>query len=184
MDEATGPPPAPAARRDGAACPRGVAGPPGAPGPADSGCSRPVQRAYCGQCSERIWGLARQGYRCINCKLLVHKRCHVLVPLSCDRHMVSGGRHSLRGCPHCPGALGLLLSRRGPDIVPATREREEGAPVGCRVTAQASGPGRALFLSPGSPRHSWGPQGPPVGSLLDCDVSRGTRSWGLTAADA
>ncbi|KAM6173618.1 protein kinase C zeta type isoform 3-T3 [Erethizon dorsatum] len=47
------------------------------------------RRAYCGQCSERIWGLARQGYRCINCKLLVHKRCHVLVPLTCRRHMDS-----------------------------------------------------------------------------------------------
>ncbi|KAJ8780622.1 hypothetical protein J1605_000665 [Eschrichtius robustus] len=50
---------------------------------------RVVTRAYCGQCSERIWGLARQGYRCINCKLLVHKRCHVLVPLTCNRHMDS-----------------------------------------------------------------------------------------------
>lgn len=49
------------------------------------------QRAYCGQCSERIWGLARLGYRCVNCKLLVHKRCHVLVPLTCQRHMVSVG---------------------------------------------------------------------------------------------
>uniref|UniRef100_A0A8I5UGI1 protein kinase C n=41 Tax=Catarrhini TaxID=9526 RepID=A0A8I5UGI1_PONAB len=47
------------------------------------------QRAYCGQCSERIWGLARQGYRCINCKLLVHKRCHGLVPLTCRKHMDS-----------------------------------------------------------------------------------------------
>uniref|UniRef100_A0A8D2J894 protein kinase C n=1 Tax=Varanus komodoensis TaxID=61221 RepID=A0A8D2J894_VARKO len=45
------------------------------------------RRAYCGQCSERIWGLGRQGYKCINCKLLVHKRCHVLVPLTCKRHM-------------------------------------------------------------------------------------------------
>lgn len=45
--------------------------------------------AYCGQCSGRIWGLSRQGYRCINCKLLVHKRCHVLVPLTCRRHMDS-----------------------------------------------------------------------------------------------
>lgn len=66
---------------------------PGLPGgPAGPDCyhSRP-QRAYCGQCSERIWGLARQGYRCINCKLLVHKRCHVLVPLTCRRHMVSRG---------------------------------------------------------------------------------------------
>uniref|UniRef100_A0A8B9PG24 Protein kinase C n=1 Tax=Apteryx owenii TaxID=8824 RepID=A0A8B9PG24_APTOW len=40
------------------------------------------RRAYCGQCSERIWGLGRQGYKCINCKLLVHKRCHILVPLT------------------------------------------------------------------------------------------------------
>ncbi|XP_077835775.1 protein kinase C zeta type isoform X3 [Macaca mulatta] len=47
------------------------------------------RRAYCGQCSERIWGLARQGYRCINCKLLVHKRCHGLVPLTCRKHMDS-----------------------------------------------------------------------------------------------
>uniref|UniRef100_A0A8C2TFP9 protein kinase C n=1 Tax=Coturnix japonica TaxID=93934 RepID=A0A8C2TFP9_COTJA len=46
------------------------------------------RRAYCGQCSERIWGLSRQGYKCINCKLLVHKRCHILVPLTCKRHMV------------------------------------------------------------------------------------------------
>ncbi|CDQ60453.1 unnamed protein product [Oncorhynchus mykiss] len=43
--------------------------------------------AYCGHCSERIWGLGRQGYKCINCKLLVHKRCHTLVPLTCQRHM-------------------------------------------------------------------------------------------------
>uniref|UniRef100_W5L3R7 protein kinase C n=1 Tax=Astyanax mexicanus TaxID=7994 RepID=W5L3R7_ASTMX len=47
------------------------------------------RKAYCGHCSERIWGLGRQGYRCINCRLLVHKRCHKLVPLSCQRHMVS-----------------------------------------------------------------------------------------------
>ncbi|KAF0880676.1 KPCZ kinase, partial [Crocuta crocuta] len=47
------------------------------------------RRAYCGRCSERIWGLAGQGFRCINCRLLVHKRCHVLVPLTCNRHMDS-----------------------------------------------------------------------------------------------
>ncbi|CAH2302525.1 kinase C zeta type isoform X1 [Pelobates cultripes] len=46
-----------------------------------------TQKAYCGQCSERIWGLGRQGYKCINCKLLVHKRCHVFVPLTCKKHM-------------------------------------------------------------------------------------------------
>ncbi|KAJ8388099.1 hypothetical protein AAFF_G00147170 [Aldrovandia affinis] len=45
------------------------------------------RKAYCGHCSDRIWGLGRQGYKCINCKLLVHKRCHKLVPLTCQRHM-------------------------------------------------------------------------------------------------
>ncbi|XP_075695759.1 protein kinase C zeta type isoform X3 [Rhinoderma darwinii] len=45
------------------------------------------RKAYCGQCSERIWGLGRQGYKCINCKLLVHKRCHILVPQTCRKHM-------------------------------------------------------------------------------------------------
>lgn len=58
----------------------------------------PAQGAYCGQCSERIWGLARQGYRCISCRLLVHKRCHGLVPLTCKRHMVSGARPGAWDC--------------------------------------------------------------------------------------
>ncbi|KAI5095432.1 protein kinase C zeta type, partial [Silurus meridionalis] len=45
------------------------------------------RKAYCGHCSERIWGLGSQGYKCINCHLLVHKRCYKLVPLTCNRHM-------------------------------------------------------------------------------------------------
>ncbi|KAG7275967.1 hypothetical protein CRUP_008455 [Coryphaenoides rupestris] len=44
-------------------------------------------KAYCGHCSERIWGLGRQGYKCINCKLLVHKRCHKLIPQTCQKPM-------------------------------------------------------------------------------------------------
>uniref|UniRef100_A0A3B3WY85 protein kinase C n=1 Tax=Poecilia mexicana TaxID=48701 RepID=A0A3B3WY85_9TELE len=45
------------------------------------------RKAYCGHCSERIWGLGGQGYKCISCKLLVHKRCHRLLPLTCQRLM-------------------------------------------------------------------------------------------------
>lgn len=48
-----------------------------------------LQKAYCGHCGERIWGLGSQGYKCINCKLLVHKRCHRLLPQTCQRLMVS-----------------------------------------------------------------------------------------------
>ncbi|XP_030312271.1 protein kinase C iota type isoform X2 [Calypte anna] len=42
-------------------------------------------RAHCAICSDRIWGLGRQGYKCINCKLLVHKKCHKLVNRECGR---------------------------------------------------------------------------------------------------
>lgn len=48
----------------------------------------PEQRAHCAICTDRIWGLGRQGYKCINCKLLVHKKCHKLVTVECGRPMI------------------------------------------------------------------------------------------------
>lgn len=41
------------------------------------------RRALCAYCADRIWGLGRQGYKCVDCKLLVHKKCHRLVKVSC-----------------------------------------------------------------------------------------------------
>lgn len=41
------------------------------------------QRAFCSFCNDRIWGLGRQGFKCITCKLLVHKKCHKLVQRPC-----------------------------------------------------------------------------------------------------
>eukprot|EP00116_Pleurobrachia_bachei_P003265 sb/3463527/ len=32
-------------------------------------------KVQCPICHDLIWGIGRQGYKCINCKLLVHKRC-------------------------------------------------------------------------------------------------------------
>uniref|UniRef100_A0A8C6LDZ6 Protein kinase C n=1 Tax=Nothobranchius furzeri TaxID=105023 RepID=A0A8C6LDZ6_NOTFU len=49
------------------------------------------RRACCGHCRERIWGLGGQGYKCINCKLLVHKRCHRLLPQTCQKLMLHVG---------------------------------------------------------------------------------------------
>uniref|UniRef100_A0A146R973 Protein kinase C n=1 Tax=Fundulus heteroclitus TaxID=8078 RepID=A0A146R973_FUNHE len=46
------------------------------------------RRAHCAICTDRIWGLGRQGYKCINCKLLVHKKCHKLVTMECGRPMI------------------------------------------------------------------------------------------------
>uniref|UniRef100_A0A6I8SU42 Protein kinase C iota type n=1 Tax=Xenopus tropicalis TaxID=8364 RepID=A0A6I8SU42_XENTR len=47
------------------------------------------RRAHCAICTDRIWGLGRQGYKCINCKLLVHKKCHKLVSIECGRHTIA-----------------------------------------------------------------------------------------------
>lgn len=41
------------------------------------------QKAFCAYCHDRIWGLGRQGFKCIQCKLLVHKKCHKMVQKTC-----------------------------------------------------------------------------------------------------
>ncbi|RZF37027.1 hypothetical protein LSTR_LSTR004715 [Laodelphax striatellus] len=46
------------------------------------------RRAFCAFCQDRIWGLGRQGFKCIQCKLLVHKKCHKLVLKPCSNEAV------------------------------------------------------------------------------------------------
>lgn len=41
------------------------------------------RKAFCAFCGDRIWGLGRQGFKCINCKLMIHKKCHKLIKLTC-----------------------------------------------------------------------------------------------------
>nr|BAK09601.1 atypical protein kinase C [Lymnaea stagnalis] len=41
------------------------------------------RKATCAYCSDRIWGLGRQGFKCINCRVTVHKRCHKLYKKLC-----------------------------------------------------------------------------------------------------
>lgn len=47
-----------------------------------------MKRAFCAFCHDRIWGLGRQGFKCIQCKLLVHKKCHKLVQKPCSNELV------------------------------------------------------------------------------------------------
>lgn len=37
----------------------------------------------CYYCHDTIWGLGSGGFKCINCKLMVHKRCHKLCNIVC-----------------------------------------------------------------------------------------------------
>ena len=48
-----------------------------------------VQRASCAYCHDRIWGLGRQGFKCIQCKLLIHKKCHKLIKIICNTEQVA-----------------------------------------------------------------------------------------------
>ena len=42
-----------------------------------------ARTAMCKVCGDRIWGLGRQGYKCLECKIMVHKRCHKFIALKC-----------------------------------------------------------------------------------------------------
>ncbi|KAK7576681.1 hypothetical protein V9T40_012967 [Parthenolecanium corni] len=46
------------------------------------------RRAFCAYCRDRIWGLGRQGLRCIHCKLLIHKKCHKWIEKPCSNEPV------------------------------------------------------------------------------------------------
>ena len=51
-------------------------------------CFLMFQRAFCAYCHDRIWGLGRQGFKCTQCKLLIHKKCHKLIRVGCDVRQV------------------------------------------------------------------------------------------------
>ncbi|KAK3915083.1 Atypical protein kinase C [Frankliniella fusca] len=58
------------------------------------------RRAFCAYCQDRIWGLGRQGFKCIQCKLLVHKKCHKLVSKPCsNEHVEPVSRDDSNGTP-------------------------------------------------------------------------------------
>ena len=46
------------------------------------------RKAFCALCHDRIWGLGRQGFKCIQCKILIHKKCHKLLRTPCDATQV------------------------------------------------------------------------------------------------
>ena len=46
------------------------------------------RKAFCALCQDRIWVFGRQGCKCIQCKILIHKQCHKLLRIPCDAAQV------------------------------------------------------------------------------------------------
>nr|XP_026495513.1 atypical protein kinase C isoform X3 [Vanessa tameamea]XP_026495514.1 atypical protein kinase C isoform X3 [Vanessa tameamea] len=100
------------------------------------------RRAFCAFCQDRIWGLGRQGFKCIQCKLLVHKKCHKLVQKPCSNEHVdpievkddANGESTL-------GRASSVRSRADPEL-----------PLPETPPAPASAPVRNEDLEPGSQR--------------------------------
>uniref|UniRef100_A0A672PXS0 protein kinase C n=1 Tax=Sinocyclocheilus grahami TaxID=75366 RepID=A0A672PXS0_SINGR len=86
------------------------------------------RRAHCAICTDRIWGLGRQGYKCINCKLLVHKKCHKLVTVECGRQVIQMQASELSADNNlgCPYVCGLIFSL---SILQAVGSRDSGKSV-------------------------------------------------------
>lgn len=76
------------------------------------------QKAFCAYCHDRIWGLGRQGFKCIQCKLLVHKKCHKAVHVRCTtEHQEPIIREEQNGEAQ---GVGTPIN----DLVPDLRERD------------------------------------------------------------
>ncbi|KAE9415536.1 hypothetical protein Angca_004369 [Angiostrongylus cantonensis] len=45
------------------------------------------RRIQCFICHDYIWGIGRQGYRCADCRLCVHKKCHRLIRSACGQSL-------------------------------------------------------------------------------------------------
>ncbi|CAH8650494.1 unnamed protein product [Heterobilharzia americana] len=54
------------------------------------------RNAICAYCKERIWGLGQQGFKCINCHLLLHRRCQGGIRHKCGEAFVRPTYQNMR----------------------------------------------------------------------------------------
>ncbi|OTF81752.1 serine/threonine protein kinase-like protein, partial [Euroglyphus maynei] len=62
------------------------------------------RKAFCAFCNDRIWGLGRQGFKCINCKLMVHKKCHKLFRDTCSGLLLDTTSSTTQNQSHSSGS--------------------------------------------------------------------------------
>lgn len=122
-------------------------------------------RAECAWCKDRIWGLGRQGYRCTNCRLLVHKRCYRFVRTSCgEDHTGSAPGTATR----LPTTTRAYLGPAASDFPPASIQ----SATAVSITAPKQGPQPPSGLIPSAkPTPIRGPSFlPPNVCTVECTV--------------
>jgi len=74
------------------------------------------RRASCAYCHDRIWGLGRQGFKCIQCKLLIHKKCHKLIKITCSTEQVAALSTTPSQPQHIPASTTPNSSSSGSSV--------------------------------------------------------------------
>lgn len=75
-----------------------------------------ARTALCSVCHDRIWGLGRQGYKCLGCKVMVHKRCHKFILSQCPA-AAGAASHSLHShLAHSHSMINPLVDTSAPVI--------------------------------------------------------------------
>lgn len=71
----------------------------------------------CRFCQDKIWGLGSGGFKCINCKLMVHKKCHKLCKIPCGGDLL----HDNQGGHRLP----IRANSYAPELQPAAPGNEQ-----------------------------------------------------------
>ena len=84
------------------------------------------QPTWCSHCTQFIYGLGKQGYRCLRCRYAVHKYCAELITFNCTSYATKqasfdedGVKHKFEhetelnanSCDHCGQAMGGLFRK-------------------------------------------------------------------------
>ncbi|GAV00767.1 hypothetical protein RvY_11568 [Ramazzottius varieornatus] len=116
--------------------------------------------AVCHVCRDRIWGFGSPGFKCVNCRLLVHRRCHEQVRVACEPQEVEKQRKALYPLDHVntlsSASSTLKNSPSVDDGISATLERRSSRPPSILKTSNRRSfqngipPPSVVDLNPGS----------------------------------
>jgi hypothetical protein len=75
-----------------------------------------ARTALCKVCHDRIWGLGKQGYKCLECKIMVHKRCHKFITTECNDFLMQQHNNNINNNQSFSPGLMLNSNNNKPKI--------------------------------------------------------------------